>query len=155
MKLGLGFVPSRIVKINDERFTALATEHPMGGYLETFYFTGFYYTFVGVMQITALIFFIISPTVTLCCLTCLPIILNICLLSIAVRFEGSLFTAPLMVIACLYLLFWDWHKLKFIFFPNAPKSVLPSRKELNNRFPWRFFAESATTVLAVIAFIFY
>jgi len=153
--LALGFVPSGFVKINDERFTALATEHPMGGYLETFYFTGFYYTFVGVMQITGAILLLIPRTATVGALIYFPIILNICLLSIAVRFEGSLFTAPLMVIACLYLLFWDWHKLKFIFFPNAPKSVLPSRKELNNRFPWRFFAESATTVLAVIAFIFY
>ena len=44
-----------------------------------------------------------------------PIILNICVLSFAVRFDGSLFTAPLMVLACLYLFFWDAHKLKPLF----------------------------------------
>ena len=29
--------------------------------------------------------------------------------SMAVRFDGSLFTSPLMVLACLYLIFWDHH----------------------------------------------
>lgn len=153
--LALGFLPSGFVKVNDERFTALATEHPMGSYLEAFYHTGFYYPFVGVMQMTAAILLLIPRTATLGVLIYFPIILNICLLSFAVRFDGSLLTSPLMVIACLYLLCWDWHKLKSIFFSNAPKSVLPSKKELSIRFPWRFFAGSATTVLAVIAFIFY
>src|SRR5690606_1824603 len=153
--LALGFLPSGFVKVNNERFTAFATEHPMGSFLEAFYHTGFYYPFVGVMQMTAAILLLIPRTSTVGVLIYFPIILNICLLSFAVRFDGSLLTSPLMVIACLYLLCWDWHKLKFIFFPSAPKSVIPSRKELSIRFPLRFFAGSATTVLAVIALIFY
>jgi len=153
--LALGFLPSGFVKVNNERFTALATEHPMGSFLEAFYHTGFYYPFVGVMQITAAILLLIPRTATIGVLIYFPIILNICLLSIAVRFEGSLFTAPLMVIACLYLLCWDWHKLKFIFFPNAPKSILPSRKELSNKFAFKFFAGSAATVFTLIGILIY
>lgn len=153
--LAFGFIPPGFVKLNDERFTALATEHPMGSYLEAFYHTGFYYPFVGVMQILASLLLLIPRTATLGALLYFPIILNICLLSFAVRFDGSLLTSPLMVIANLYLLCWDWHKLKFIFFPNAPKSVLPSREELSNKFPLKFFAGSAVTVFAVIALLLY
>lgn len=153
--LALGFLPSGFVKINDERFTALATTHPMGSYLEAFYHTGFYYPFVGIMQITAAILLLIPRTATLGVLIYFPIILNICLLSFAVRFDGSLLTSPLMVLACVYLLCWDWHKLKFIFFPTASKSLIPPKRELNKDFPFRFFGAAALPVIAVIGFIIF
>lgn len=153
--LAAAFLPSGFVKVNGERFTALATNHPMGSYLEAFFHTGFYYTFVGVMQMTAAVLLLIPRTATVGALIYFPIILNICLLSFAVRFEGSALTSPLMVIANLYLLCWDWHKLKFIFFPDAPKTNLPSRRELSNKFPWRFFAGSVATVFSVIAMLVY
>lgn len=153
--LALGFIPAGYIKVTDERFTALATEHPMGSYLEAFYHTGFYYPFVGIMQILASVLLLIPRTATLGAILYFPIILNICLLSIAVRFEGSLLTSPLMVIANLYLLCWDWHKLKFIFFPNAPKTVLPSKSELGNKFPWKFFIGSTATVSGVIVILIY
>lgn len=153
--LAAGFLPSGFVKVNGERFTALATTHPMGSYLEAFYHTGFYYTFVGVMQMTAAVLLLIPRTATIGALVYFPIILNIFLLSYAVRFDGSLLTSPLMVIACLYLLCWDWHKFKFIFFPSAPKTILPSKSELSNRFPFKFFAGSAVTVFAVFALVLY
>lgn len=153
--LAFGFIPAGFVKLNDERFTALATEHPMGSYLEAFYHTGFYYPSVGVMQILASILLLIPRTATLGALLYFPIILNICLLSFAVRFDGSLLTSPLMVIANFYLLCWDWHRLKFIFFPNTPKAIVPTRRELGNRFPFKFFAGSAATVFAVIALLLY
>jgi hypothetical protein len=151
--LALGFLPAGFVKVTGERFTALATTHPMGSYLEAFYHTGFYYTFIGLMQITAAVLLLIPRTATLGALLYFPIIINICLLSFAVRFDGSLLTSPLMVIANLYLLCWDWNKLKFIFFPNAPKAILLMRKELINKFPFNFFAGSAVTLLAVVALI--
>lgn len=153
--LALGFLPSGFVKVNGERFTALETTHPMGSFLEAFYHTGFYYPFVGVMQITAGILLLIPRTATIGALIYFPIILNIFLLSVAVRFEGSLFTSPLMVIANVYLLCWDWHKLKFIFFPNAPKTILPLRNELSNKFPFKIFAGSAVSVLTVVTVLIY
>lgn len=153
--LALGFLPSGFVKVNGERFTALETTHPMGNFLEAFYHTGFYYPFVGVMQITAGILLLIPRTATIGALIYFPIILNIFLLSVAVPFEGSLFTSPLMLMANVYLLCWDWHKLKFIFFPNSPKFNLPGRKGLSNKFPIKFFAGSAASVLTVVAILIY
>lgn len=123
--LALGFLPSGIVKIMGERFTSLSVNHPMGHYLEALHRTGFYYPFIGVMQVTAAILLLIPRTATLGVLIYFPIILNICILSLAVRFDGSFITSPLMVLANLYLVCWDYDKLKYIFpwsKQNAPLS---------------------------------
>ena len=113
--LAVGFLPSGFVKIVGERFTDLSVKHPMGNYLEALHRTGFYYTFIGVLQATAAVLLLIPRTATLGALIYFPIILNICILSLAVRFEGSWVSSPLMVLANLYLLCWDYHKLRFIF----------------------------------------
>ena len=124
--LAFGFLTSGFVKINGERFTTLSVNHPMGNYLEALHRTGYYYTFIGVLQVTAAILLLIPRTATLGALIYFPIILNICILSWAVRFEGSFLSAPLMVLANLYLLCWDYDKLKFIF-PWEKQKVLISR----------------------------
>lgn len=112
--LALGFLPSGFVKIAGERFTSLSVNHPMGNYLEALHRTGYYYTFIGILQVTAAILLLIPRTATLGALIYFPIILNICILSFAVRFEGSWVSSPLMVLANLYLLCWDYDKLKYI-----------------------------------------
>ena len=48
--LALGFVPSGIVKVMGERFTALPSNHPLGHYFDALHLTGYYYTFIGVGQ---------------------------------------------------------------------------------------------------------
>src|SRR5215213_1686546 len=119
--LALGFIPAAIVKLMNERFASgLHANHPMGHYLEALHQTGYYYTFIGVVQLTAAIFLLIPRTVTLGAFLYFPIILNICILTYAVRFDGSLFTAPLMVLANLYLLGWNYEKWKYILPFNRP-----------------------------------
>lgn len=149
--LAAGFIPSGMVKILGERFTDLSVSHPMGHFLYAFYRTGYYYTFVGVLQIAAAILLLIPRTSTLGAMIYFPIILNICILSFSVRFEGSLLTAPLMVLANLYLLCWNYHKLKFIF-PIPYTTVnpeIPAYKNLSNRFPTFFFAGVLATIFIV------
>ncbi|MCX2680371.1 DoxX family protein [Galbibacter sp. EGI 63066] len=149
--LAAGFVPSGMQKVLGERFTVLAVNHPMGNFLEAFYHTGYYYTFVGVMQVLAAILLLIPRTVTIGAFIYLPIILNICILSLAVRFDGSQITSPLMVCAVLYLLCWDYHKFRNIFPFNHSdsKSVLPQKNELIKNFPFKFF----TGVFVVITLV--
>ena len=87
--LAAGFLPAGIVKIMDERFASgLSVKHPMGDYLEALHRTGYYYTFIGILQVAAAIFLVIPRTALLGALIYFPIILNICILSFAVRFEG-------------------------------------------------------------------
>ena len=147
--LAAGFLPSGFVKIMGERFTSLSVNHPMGNYLEALHHTGYYYTFIGVIQVTAAILLLIPRTATLGAVLYFPVILNICILSFAVRFDGSLFSAPLMVVANLYLLCWDYNKLKYILpikLETGPDS--PSAKKiLSNKFPTGFFAGVVATVV--------
>ncbi|MEO6637357.1 MAG: hypothetical protein ABIN25_03705 [Ginsengibacter sp.] len=94
--LAYAFIAAGAVKIAGERFASgLSIKHPMGAYLEALHHTGYYYTFIGIAQVVAAILLLIPRTVTLGALLYFPIIVNIWLLSFAVRFEGSFITSPL------------------------------------------------------------
>jgi uncharacterized membrane protein YphA (DoxX/SURF4 family) len=156
LALAAGFIPSGMVKILGERFASgVNANHPMGHYLEALHTTGYYYTFIGVIQVTAAILLLIPRTATLGAFLYFPIILNICILTFAVRFDGSLFTAPLMVLANLYLLGWDYEKWKYILPFNRPaiSDATPKQKSLNNKFPIKFFAGVAAAVIVFMLVI--
>ena len=139
--LALGFIVAGYVKIIGERFASgLSIKHPMGAYLEALHHTSFYYPFIGIIQIAAGILLLIPRTVVLGGLLYFPIILNIWVLSWAVRFEGSLFTSTLMVLANLYILLYNYERLKFI---------LPIQsKALNYNAPLQASEISETSTLA-------
>src|SRR5215204_2483723 len=121
LALAAGFFPAGMVKIMGERFASgLSVNHPMGHYLESLHHTGYYYTFIGVVQLAAAIMLLIPRTATLGAFLYFPIILNICILTFATRFDGSLFTAPLMTLANLYILGWNYEKWKYILPFNHP-----------------------------------
>ncbi len=153
--LALGFIPAGMVKILGERFTDLHALHPMGHFLDAFYQTGFYYTFVGIMQVIAGTLLLIPRTTTLGAFIYFPIILNICVLSLSVRFDGSLLSSPLMVLANLYLLCWDYHKWKHILplykvrtgFPR-----IPSIRQIPLKFFTGVFAAMLLVLLMVLSF---
>ncbi|WP_420458972.1 DoxX family protein [Neolewinella sp.] len=152
--LAVGFIPAGIVKLTGERFASgLSVVHPMGSYLVALQATGFYYTFIGVVQVLAGVLLLIPRTALLGAVLYFPIIFNICVLSLAVRFEGSLLTAPLMVLANVYLLCWHWDRIRFL---------LPLREEqlrytfvppgtYDRRFPLKFVALAGTAAVATVA----
>jgi len=150
LALAAGFIPAGIVKIVNERFASgLHENHPMGHYLVALHVTGFYYTFIGVLQVLAAIMLLIPRTVTLGAFLYFPIIMNIWILTLATRFEGSLFTAPLMTLGNLYVLCWNYEKWKFILpFNRLPAAVeAGAQKKWNKKFPWLFFTGVFTTVV--------
>ena len=146
--LALGFIPSGIVKIMGERFTALSVNHPLGHYLEALHLTGYYYTYIGVIQVVAALLLLIPRTALLGAIIYFTIIFNICILAYAVRFEGTRITT-LMVLANLYLLCWDYDRLKYIlpFKQSKEDSYTTKKKTLSNQFPLVFFG----CVFAIIA----
>jgi uncharacterized membrane protein YphA (DoxX/SURF4 family) len=149
--LALGFIPSGIVKIMGERFTALSVNHPLGHYLEALHLTGYYYTSIGVLQVMAAILLLIPRTALLGAIIYFPIILNICILAYAVRFEGTRITT-LMVLANLYLLCWGYDRLKYIlpFKQSKEDSYTTKNKTLSKKFPLVFFGGVFVTAVAVI-----
>ena len=149
LALAFAFITAGMVKIIGERFASgLSISHPMGAYLEALHHTGYYYTFIGIAQVAAAILLIIPRTVTLGALLYFPIILNIWLLSFAVRFEGSFVTSPLMVLANLYLLIWNYDRLKYIlpFKTFSTYGILEKPTAYTNKFPFIFFTGIIITV---------
>jgi uncharacterized membrane protein YphA (DoxX/SURF4 family) len=145
--LALGFIPSGIVKISGERFTALPGNHPLGQYFDALHLTGFYYTFIGIAQLATALLLLIPRTALLGAILYFPVILNICILTYAVRFEGTRITT-LMTLASLYLLVWDYDRLKHILpFSKQP----PAAPISNNKFPTIFFGCVFVAVASVIA----
>jgi uncharacterized membrane protein YphA (DoxX/SURF4 family) len=156
LALAWGFITSGMVKIMGERFASgLSVNHPMGQYLQALYHTGYYYTFIGVVQITAAILLLVPRTVALGALLYFPVIVNICILSYAVRFEGSTLTSPLMVLGSLFLICWNYDKVKYILPFNH--SIVPNSgpypRVLSNKFPVQFFLGVIAAVAAIILFL--
>ncbi|WP_411767989.1 DoxX family protein [Winogradskyella sp. A3E31] len=158
VSLAYAFIVAGLVKIVGERFASgLSVIHPMGSYLEALHHTGYYYTFIGIAQVVAAILLLIPRTVTLGALLYFPIIVNIWILSYALRFDGSFMTAPLMVLANLFLLVWNYDRLRYILpfksFSNLGIYIKP--KKYSNKFPFLFFTGVlTTTVLVVVFFVF-
>jgi len=148
--LALGFIPSGIVKVMGERFTALPSNHPLGHYFDALYQTGDYYTFIGVGQLITALLLLIPRTALLGALLYFPTILNICVLAYATRFEGTRITT-LMLLANLYLLCWDYERIKYILPFKQPGAEIPAQKKiLSNRFPFVFFGGVLATIVSVI-----
>jgi uncharacterized membrane protein YphA (DoxX/SURF4 family) len=152
--LALGFIPSGIVKLMGERFTGLPPNHPLGHYFDALHLTGYYYTFIGVGQLIAALLLLIPRTALLGAIIYFPIILNICVLAHAVRFEGTRITT-LMLLANLFLLVWDYPRLKHIL-PFGRHDGEPHIVE-TSKFPVLFFAgvfAIAVSVIVINIFLF-
>ncbi len=110
--LFIAFLPSGLKKVMGERFTLLPIENPIGFFFEALYRTGFYWNFLGIMQLTAGLLLLIPRTSFFGALLYLPIIINIFIIVSAMQFKGTPIVAGLMLLANIYLLFWDYDKLK-------------------------------------------
>jgi uncharacterized membrane protein YphA (DoxX/SURF4 family) len=152
--LALGFIPSGVVKVMGERFTGLPSNHPLGHYFDALHLTGYYYTFIGVGQLMAALLLLIPGTALLGAIVYFPIILNICVLTYAVRFEGTRI-ATLMLLANLFLLVWDYRRLKHIV-PFGRRDEDHHIVE-TSQFPLVFFAcvfAAAASVIVINQFLF-
>ena len=155
LALAFAFIVAGMVKILGERFASgLSDIHPMGAYLEALHHTRYYYTFIGISQVIAAVLLLIPRTVTLGALLYFPIIVNIWLLSYAVRFEGSIVTSPLMLLANMYLLVWNYDRLRFIL-PLKKFSdlgIIQKPTNYSTKFPFLFCTGVVITVVLTIAF---
>lgn len=112
--LAIGFIPTGLVKIRGERFTMLPIEHPVGFFFEAMYQTGLYWNFLGWGQFVAAVLLLVPRTATLGAILLLPIILNVFVITISIDFAGTPVITGLMLLAVIYLLCWDYDRLKVI-----------------------------------------
>ncbi len=113
--LALGFTPSGLTKLLGNRFTLLGPDSPVGYFFDALYKSGFYWNFIGLGQLLAAVLLLIPRAATLGALIYFPIILNIFLITVSMHFTGTPFITGLMLLGSLYLLCWDYDKLKHIF----------------------------------------
>lgn len=148
--LAMSFIPAGFVKIMGERFAAgLPSNNPLGHYFDALYLTGYYYTFIGVAQIITAILLLVPRTSLLGALMYFPMIVNICVLTYATRFAGTRINT-MMLLASLFLLIWDYDRLKYILPFKQPKINHPVlKKPLGIRLRIIFFGGS----FAILAFI--
>jgi len=112
--LAIAFIPSGLKKVLGQRFTILNIDDPVGFFFEALYRTGLYWNFLGFMQLLVALLILIPRTATLGAILCLPIIINIFIIVVSMGFKGTPYIAGLMLIANIYLLFWDFHKISKI-----------------------------------------
>lgn len=120
--LALGFIPPSIPKIRHLPFTSLPDENPVGHYFNALYATGFYYDFIGWMQLIAALLLLLPQTAHLGTFLFFPIIINITVLTISVGFKGTWLITLLMSLAGLYLMAWEYDRLKTLFTPRSSES---------------------------------
>jgi len=153
--LAAGFLPTGYVKIIGERFTGLPSNNPLGHYFDALHLTGYYYTFIGVAQIIIAILLLIPRTSLLGALMYFPIIINICVLTYATRFDGTRLIT-MMVLANLFLLIWDYNRLKHILPFKQPRTDPPVlKKPLGNRLRIIFFGGTFAIIAIIIFGTFY
>lgn len=113
--LALSFIPSGLTKVLGQPFTALPTTNPVGYFFDAFFQAHEFYVFIGVAQLTAAVLLLIPRTALLGALLYFPIALNITVITTAMGFKGTWLIASLMTLGGLYLLFWDYERLKPLF----------------------------------------
>ncbi|HEY6978875.1 MAG TPA: hypothetical protein VH396_21405 [Chitinophagaceae bacterium] len=154
--LAASFLPAGFVKIMGEQFAeGLPHNNPLGHYFDALLLTGYYYTFIGIAQIIIAILLLIPRTSLLGALMYFPIILNICVLTYATRFDGTRLNT-MAVLACLFLLIWDYDRIKHILPFKQLKTDPPVlKKPLGKRLRIIFFGGCITILAIIIMGTFY
>lgn len=115
--LAMGFIPTGMVKLTGQRFTVMPPETPVGALFETLYQGGgLYWRFLGAVQVSAGILILIPATATLGAILFFPFMVNIFVITVSYGFVGTPFITGPMVLAALYLLCWDYDRLRAVLF---------------------------------------
>lgn len=148
--LAIGFIPPSIKKILHQPFTILPDSNPVGHYFNALYDTGFYYEFIGWAQLIAALLLLFPRTAHLGAVMFFPIILNIAVLTSSVGFIGTNYLTALMFLASLYLVCWEYDRIKPLLFAGRDtKNQLPVKKFL--LIPLFFAAVGALMALFAIS----
>ncbi len=110
--LAAGFIPTGLVKLMGERFTLISPEDPIGAFFEAMYQTGLYWRFLGATQMVAGVMLLLPLTAHLGAAVFLGIITNIFVITVSLDFRGTPVVTGLMLLAVVYLCFWDYYRFR-------------------------------------------
>ena len=127
--LAVGFIPPGLKKLSGEPFTMLPTSHPVGYFFDAFFQASEFYWFVGFAQVAAALMLLWPRTATLGAVVYFPVILNIAIITNGMGFEGTGGVTLLMLLASLWLLVWDYDRLKALLPARHPRRAGYSVRE--------------------------
>lgn len=110
--LAAGFIPTGLVKLLGQRFTQISPEHPIGAFFEAMFQTGLYWRFLGASQVVAGLLLLWPRFAHLGAAMFLPLMVNIFVVTVALAFRGTPTVTGLMVLAVVFLCFWDYHRFR-------------------------------------------
>ncbi|HEX6587556.1 MAG TPA: hypothetical protein VF039_00925 [Longimicrobiales bacterium] len=118
--LACGFLPTGLLKVLGRRFTIMPVETPPGFLFEALYQGGgLYWRFIGLSQVIASILLLIPRTSAIGAIIFLPIIANIFVITVSYGFVGTPFITGPMLLAALWLVAWEWHRLRPLVVPGT------------------------------------
>ena len=113
--LAVGFIPTGMVKLLGRPFASMDPASPLGGFFDTLYQSGVWWQFLGLSQVAAGVLILIPRTATLGAAMFTPIIVNVFIITISYDFNYTPAITAQMVLACGYLLVWDYDRLRGLF----------------------------------------
>lgn len=113
--LAVGFIPTGMVKLLGRRFTLMSPESDIGGFFETLYRSGLYWHFLGLTQVVAGLLVLRNATATVGAIAFFGIMLNVFVITLSYDFHFTPVVTGLMLLATLYLLLWDYDRLRGVF----------------------------------------
>lgn len=118
--LSMAFIPTGLVKLFGLPFANLGSTNPVGLFFDMLLATGVFWQFLGGMQILAGILVMFNRTLALGSILFTAIMMNILFITIGLGFGNTAYLAFMMVLGCLWLCFWEWEKLRVLFFDPVP-----------------------------------
>lgn len=117
--IGFAFLPAALKKITGEPFTDPSNHGRFHDFLHAFYATGWFYRFVGVMQLVAAVLLFTQRFATLGALVALPILTAITALCWSTGVYPTAAIATLLLLGTTGLVVWDLPKLRGLFVADA------------------------------------
>ncbi len=120
--LAVAFLPSGLTKVLGMPFTRMdprtsevgrlfaALQHDFGGL----------YPFIGACQLAAAVLLLVPRTTLVGALVHLPITAGIVVITTTVGFRGTWLIAWLMLLGVVFLICWDWYRVKALCGPELP-----------------------------------
>lgn len=130
--LGASFVYASIFKIQGKRFMPEPSKNEsiksLSYFFEAMYQADTYWHFIGWGQLIAGFLLMSQIFSTIGAVAFFTIMLNIFIITISFESPSILLITSLMLMANIYLLIWDWNKLKIIVLPN-PRNFIDNNSD--------------------------
>ena len=111
--LGIILLSAGVTKMFHGNFIQLIGPPWMEGELEK-YNLGFYVIFIAYSQIVVGFMLLVKRFAALGALMAIPMFINILMITISLHWQGTPYVVAFFLLCNIYLLIWDFHKLKFL-----------------------------------------